>query len=146
MEGIKAFFGFNNTDSAAKLRCKLYLKETVNYGLTLSPVPDFVPVIEKYLTTLTENDDAAVAEHSEHDYAVVTDGGSSEDPFWAKWDEFKEDALNLLTTRPENSNTVPDGSFVAMWQHLENGRLPASTAPPIMHNRRRSSLARVRLA
>lgn len=144
MDGIKAFFGFNNTDSAAKLRCKLYLKETVNYGLTLSPVPEFVPVIEKYLATLTENDDAT--EHPEHDSAVVADGESSADPFWVKWDEFKEDALNLLTTRPENSNTVPDSSFVAMWQHLENGRLPASTAPPITHNRRRSSLARVRLA
>jgi hypothetical protein len=147
MEGIKAFFGFSNTDSAAKLRCKQYLEETVEYGSTLFPVPEFVPVIREYLETLPRNNEVAHAtdDHHEPDSAAVTDG-AEEDPFWTKWDDFKEDALNLLTTRPENANAVPDGNFVAMWQHLENGRLPASTAPPPAHNRRRSSLARVRLA
>lgn len=147
MEGIKAFFGFGNTDSAAKLRCKQYLEEAVEYGSTLSPVPEFIPFIKEYLATLPKNNEAthATGDHHDSDSAAVTDG-TDEDPFWAKWDDFKEDALNLLTTRPENANAVPEGDFVAMWQHLENGRHPASTAPPTTHNRRRSSLARVRLA
>ncbi|KAF5095034.1 hypothetical protein D0Z00_003296 [Geotrichum galactomycetum] len=142
MEGIKAYFGFSNTNSAAKLRCKQYLEETIEYGSTLSPVPEFVPIIKEYLATLpTEATHTTSSNHHEPDSAAVTDG-ADEDPFWAKWDDFKEDALNLLITRPENANAVPEGNFVAMWQHLENGRLPVSTAPPTTHNRRRSSLAR----
>lgn len=139
MEGIKAFFGFTNTDSAAKLRCRLYLKDAMNYGKTVSPVPAFVTKLEEYFQSANPDDEDEQA----HSAAVVVE---DEDPFWIQWDEFKEDALTLLTTKPENNGIMPDGNFVAMWQHLEHGRQSGSTAPPVINPRRRSSIARVRLA
>lgn len=129
MEEIKSFFGLSNTDSAARARCRAYLQEAVTYGSTLDPKPAFIATVEEYLALTPD-----------------TTPASSTDEFWAKWDEYKEDALNLLTTKDENKGILPEGNFVAMWRYLENGRLPGSTAPPEHHERRRSSMARVRLA
>lgn len=146
MEGLKAFFGFSNTDTDAKARCKQYLQETVEYGKKLTPVPEIIPTIDEFLASITPDtadakDSSAPSSEASQETAVEDSDG-----FWDKWDEFKEDALNILTTKPENQGVLPEGNFVAMWQYLENGRLPHSTAPPETHNRRRSSLARVRLA
>lgn len=144
MENIKAFFGISNSDDAAKQRCREYLVEACKYGKTLDPVPTFITQVEEFLAETTKPDpahpDAAVSSNS----AAIDDDSEH---FWSQWDEHKEDALNLLTGKPENHGVHPDGQFVAMWQYLEHGRLPASTAPPEAHQtRRRSSLARVRLA
>lgn len=133
MENIKAFFGFPNTDDAAKHRCREYLSNTVDYGLTLDPVPSFIEPLAEYLEV------AQLSTETSQDGTETSESTIGDDPFWVKWDEYKEEALNLLTTN--------DGeTFVCAWRRLEDGRLPHSTAPPDTQNRRRSSLARVRLA
>lgn len=165
MENLKAFFGFSNSDDAAKARCREYLIEAVKYGRTLNPVPSFIAEFEEYLaTTSTAEKPIKAATNGSTGTSTSNDNGNepttespvetatesaavdSDDPFWTKWDDYKENALNLLTGKPENHGVTPDGQFVTMWQHLEHGRLPHSTAPPEAQNRRRSSLARVRLA
>lgn len=156
MENIKAFFGFSNSDDLAKHRCREYLIEAVKYGKTLEPIPPFIAQVEEYLA-VSGTPSSSTAESSppasgstdidsDANSSVTAAVLSEVDPFWIKWDEYKEDALNLLTTKPENEGIKPEGNFVNMWQHLEHGRLPHSTAPPEVHNRRRSSMARVRLA
>lgn len=158
MENIKAFFGFPNSNDSAKHRCREYLATAVAYGHTQTPVPPFIADVEQFLAEtepVTATDSDGHGDSADPSSAAApppaTDNTpgtlpTDNDPFWLKWDEYKEDALNLLTTDPENQGKIPDGEFVAMWRHLEQGRLPASTAPPEAQHRRRSSLARVRLA
>lgn len=161
MENIKAFFGFANSNDIAKHRCREYLVACVAYGETLTPVPAYINDFAEFLAETApiepaSEDSANTSENQgsgSGEGAIVDANGSTttgtlpqaDDPFWTKWDDFKEDALNLLTTAPQNEGKHPEGEFVGMWRHLEQGRLPASTAPA-EKQRRRSSLARVRLA